>query len=138
MVRYSTGRKILSVLDDWAWYSFPYPDDVNAIALEKTMDSLASKLKEEATTGDFLHKYARGTINYDGDENKLFVAVQCTPNISKEDCIKCLSEASNEIRSCCTRKLLFEGRVVSTNCFVRYSHVSFFDAPERFSDEYCD
>ncbi|XP_076916052.1 cysteine-rich receptor-like protein kinase 41 [Bidens hawaiensis] len=94
MVRYSTGRKIFSILDDWAWYSFPYPDNVNAIALEKSMDSLASKLQEETAIGDVLKKYSTGTMNYDGDENSLFVAMQCTPDISKEDCIKCLSKVT--------------------------------------------
>ncbi|KAI3800315.1 hypothetical protein L1987_28402 [Smallanthus sonchifolius] len=82
MVRYSTGRKILSMLDDWAWYHLKEDSNhVKAVNLQKTMDSLLSKLKEEAARGDALRKYARGNVIYDGDELALYVAVQCTPNL---------------------------------------------------------
>ncbi|XP_076959400.1 cysteine-rich repeat secretory protein 1-like [Bidens hawaiensis] len=137
MVRYSTGRKILSVLDDWAWYSFPFVYKVSAIALEKTMDSFGSKLKEQAAGGDANQKYANGSVNYDGEEFKLHVAVQCTPDITKAVCIKCLSKASTEIRNCCTSKPLFHGRTFSTNCYIWYMHINIFDVPITFDPESC-
>ncbi|KAI3777317.1 hypothetical protein L1987_47117 [Smallanthus sonchifolius] len=93
MVRYSTGRKILSVLDDWEWFHLGSRTYVKAVELQKTMDSL---LKEEATGGDALRKYARGNVNYDGDELALYVAMQCTPDLSKADCVKCLSKANHK------------------------------------------
>ncbi|KAI3800314.1 hypothetical protein L1987_28401 [Smallanthus sonchifolius] len=138
IVRYSTGRKILSVLDDWAWHSSFFPDDfVQAVELEKTVDSLASKLKEQAAGGDALKKYAQGSVNYDNDELSLFMVMQCTPDLTKGDCVKCLSKASVELRSCCTRKKIFIARVVSTNCYAWYSHVSFFTPPSRFDSNDC-
>ncbi|MFS7934105.1 putative Gnk2-like domain-containing protein [Helianthus anomalus] len=75
MVRYSAARKIFSVLDDWAWYH--------------SGDRLSVKTK--AAGGDVLRKYAANTIHYDGDEHALYMDVMCTPDLTKEDCIKCLS-----------------------------------------------
>ncbi|XP_076908679.1 cysteine-rich repeat secretory protein 1-like [Bidens hawaiensis] len=139
MVRYSASRKTLSVLDDWAWYDSPHPTFVKAVDLEKTMDSLTSKLKVQAAGGgDALKRFATGTTNYDGEEHALYVVVQCTPDISKEDCIKCLSKASIEVRSCCTKKLRFGGMATSTNCYAWYHHISFFgDVPTKFDKEVC-
>ncbi|KAI3761079.1 hypothetical protein L1987_51486 [Smallanthus sonchifolius] len=137
MVRYSTGLKILSVLDDWAWFNLGSDGYVKAVELQKTIDSLVSKLKEEAVGGDGVRKYARGNVNYDGNELALYVAVQCTPDLSKGDCAKCLSKASTEIRSCCTGKPLFFGTVMSTNCYLVYQHTSFFYPPSKFNDKEC-
>ncbi|XP_076948855.1 cysteine-rich repeat secretory protein 1-like [Bidens hawaiensis] len=109
MVRYSTNRETLSVLDDWAWYRDLDTTFVKAVDLVKTMDSLTSKLKVKAGEGgDALKRFVTETEIYDGEENALYVAVQCTPDISKEDCVKCLSKASIEIRSCCTENSYLE------------------------------
>ncbi|KAI3741067.1 hypothetical protein L1987_58734 [Smallanthus sonchifolius] len=68
------------LLDDLAWYSYFFPDDfVKAVELEKTVDSLASKLKEQAAGGDALQK---GSVNYDNDELSLFMVMQCTPDLT--------------------------------------------------------
>ncbi|KAK9050078.1 hypothetical protein SSX86_030953 [Deinandra increscens subsp. villosa] len=85
-------------------------------------------LTEQAAGGGDLRKYASGSAIYDGEENALYLAVQCTPDISKGDCIKCLSKASIEIHSC-IQKTLFHGRVMSTNCYIRYSHIDFLRNP---------
>ncbi|KAJ0575142.1 hypothetical protein HanIR_Chr05g0209471 [Helianthus annuus] len=58
MVRYSVGRKIFSVLDDWAWYCHEGNGYVKTDELEKTVDGLVSKLKEQAAEGDALRKFA--------------------------------------------------------------------------------
>ncbi|XP_076959398.1 cysteine-rich repeat secretory protein 1-like [Bidens hawaiensis] len=139
IVRYSTSRKTLSVLDDWAWYRDLDTTFVKAVDLAKTMDSLTSKLKVQAAEGgDALKRFVTGTENYDGEEHALYVAVQCTPDISKEDCVKCLSKASIEIRSCCTEKLLFGGIATSTNCYAWYQHIKFYDdVPKKFDKELC-
>ncbi|KAJ0568836.1 putative Gnk2-like domain-containing protein [Helianthus annuus] len=139
MLRYSTGRKIYSVLDDWAWYDWKNILTVKAVELVKTMDDLTSKLKEQAAGGNALRKYAQGTVDYDQDDHSLYVAAQCTTDLSKADCNKCLSKASNRMRSCCTQKASFEGRVHSTNCILWYTHVSFFNPPIVSNpEEYCN
>ncbi|KAD3069338.1 hypothetical protein E3N88_37218 [Mikania micrantha] len=132
MLRFATGRNILSALDDWAWYYTADRDYVKAVALEETMDGLTSTLKERAAGGDTLRKHAFGSLTYDGIENELFVSLQCSPDISKDDCLKCLSKSRIEMRNCCSSKPLFSGRVMSTNCFFMYSHTSFFEPPTEF------
>ncbi|MFS7934096.1 putative Gnk2-like domain-containing protein [Helianthus anomalus] len=138
MVRYSVGRKIFSVLDDWAWYCHEGDGYVKTDELEKTVDGLVSKLKEHAAEGDALRKFASESVTYDRDEFPLHVAVQCTPDISKEDCTKCLSKAINGIRSCSTSKRYFAGSYLSANCYVWYSHIDgLLDPPTEFN-EYCN
>ncbi|KAM0059918.1 putative Gnk2-like domain-containing protein [Helianthus debilis subsp. tardiflorus] len=137
MLRFSTGRKIFSVLDNWAWYDLVYDNYVKAIDLVKTMDSLTSTLKEQAAGGNDLEKFASGKVIYDGDEHKLYAVAQCTPDLSKADCVKCLSEASTRMRSCCTGKSRFDGKVFSANCILRYSHVKLITPPEEYDPEYC-
>ncbi|KAJ0575163.1 putative Gnk2-like domain-containing protein [Helianthus annuus] len=136
MVRYSTGRKIFSVLDDWAWKRLGSGLSVSTANLAKTMDSMINKLKVKAAGGDALRKYASDTIHYDGDEHALYADVQCTPDLTKEDCLKCLTKGSNEIRNF-TRKPRFSGRVISTNCYVRYDHTSIFNPPTEYSGKEC-
>ncbi|KAJ0575160.1 putative Gnk2-like domain-containing protein [Helianthus annuus] len=136
MVRYSTGRKIFSVLDDWAWCRSGDDLSVSTVNLAKTMDSMINKLKVKAAGGDALRKYASDTIHYDGDEHALYADVQCTPDLTKENCLKCLTKGSNEIRSF-TRKPLFSGRVISTNCYVRYAHTSLFNPPTVYDTKLC-
>ncbi|KAM0021707.1 putative Gnk2-like domain-containing protein [Helianthus debilis subsp. tardiflorus] len=137
MLRFTTGRKILSVLDNWAWYDLVYDNYVKAVDLVKTMDSLTSTLKEQAAGGNDLDKFASGKVIYDGDEHKLYAVAQCTPDLSKADCVKCLSEASTRMRSCCTGKSRFDGRVFSANCILRYSHIKFITPPEEYDPKYC-
>ncbi|KAJ0921100.1 putative Gnk2-like domain-containing protein [Helianthus annuus] len=138
-IRKNQWRKIYSVLDDWAWYDWKNILTVKAVELVKTMDDLTSKLKEQAAGGNALRKYAQGTVDYDQDDHSLYVAAQCTTDLSKADCNKCLSKASNRMRSCCTQKASFEGRVHSTNCILWYTHVSFFNPPIVSNpEEYCN
>ncbi|KAK1420046.1 hypothetical protein QVD17_21346 [Tagetes erecta] len=129
MVRYTTGRKILSVLDDWAWHRIPDVNYVKTLNLQKTLDSMTGKLTEKAAGGDGVKKFAGDKVNYDGNEHVLYVSAQCTPDISKQDCIKCLTKATVEMRNCCSSKPLFGGSVLSTNCCLRYWHIDLFNPP---------
>ncbi|KAL8235527.1 hypothetical protein R6Q59_016608 [Mikania micrantha] len=118
MARYSVGRKIVSVLDDWAWYRNPDSHDVKAVGLQKTIDSLLIRLTEEAAGGGAVKKFATGSAKYDGEEHVLYVVAMCSPDLSKPDCLKCLSKATTETRTCCTQKPLFSSRIMSTNCYI--------------------
>ncbi|KAL8235526.1 hypothetical protein R6Q59_016607 [Mikania micrantha] len=136
MARYSVGRKIVSVLDDWAWYRNPDSNNVKAVGLQKTIDSLLSRLTEEAAGGGAVKKFATGSAKYDGEEHVLYVVTMCSPDLSKPDCLKCLSKATTETRTCCTQKPLFSSRIMSTNCYIKYTHVNIFDIP-KMSTKYC-
>ncbi|MFS7934109.1 putative Gnk2-like domain-containing protein [Helianthus anomalus] len=120
MVRYSIGRKILSALDDWAWYRLGDDLSVKTVNLAKTMDSMINKLKVKAAE-----------VMPFGNMRQT-----CTPDLTKGDCLKCLTKGSNEIRNF-TRKPLFSGVVISTNCYVRYRHTSLFNPPTEYSGNEC-
>ncbi|KAG6755863.1 hypothetical protein POTOM_039271 [Populus tomentosa] len=55
----------------------------------------------------------------------LYVLVQCTPDLSKYDCNKCLVLANLSISVCCNNNL--GGRVLFPSCNFRYGNYSFYN-----------
>ncbi|MFS7934097.1 putative Gnk2-like domain-containing protein [Helianthus anomalus] len=105
------------------------------VQAEKTLISIIFSLQIPWPLGLQFGGWGRTTR----DDHALYVAAQCTTDLSKADCNKCLSKASNRMRSCCTQKTSFEGRVHSTNCILWYTHVSFFNPPIVTNpEEYCN
>ncbi|MCD7471719.1 hypothetical protein HAX54_012349 [Datura stramonium] len=60
---------------------------------------------------------------------KLYGLVQCTRDLSKEDCKKCLDGNIAELSNCCAGKR--GARVVGGSCIVRYETYPFFKAPQK-------
>ncbi|XP_009591406.1 antimicrobial ginkbilobin-2-like protein [Nicotiana tomentosiformis] len=88
------------------------PESFNA----KTKELLGS-LVETAYKKQNL--YASGDMELIGDQyEKLYGLVQCTRDLSSEDCKKCLEGIITEIPSCCDGKE--GGRVVGGSCNFRY------------------
>ncbi|MFS7963297.1 putative Gnk2-like domain-containing protein [Helianthus anomalus] len=48
--------------------------------------------------------------------------MQCTPDLEEDDCLKCLSVATNVIHNCCSRERKLSGISMSTNCYFWYAH----------------
>ncbi|KAK9072326.1 hypothetical protein SSX86_008759 [Deinandra increscens subsp. villosa] len=78
----------------------------SAIDLEKGLNTLADKLKRPAAGGGMLQMFASGAIAYGPGPRgswPLYGYMQCTPDIRKEDCMKCLTDATNAIHNCCSK-----------------------------------
>jgi hypothetical protein len=82
--------------------------------------NLMKKLKEKAaSSNDSRVKYATGnetdvSLNF----QTIYGLVQCTPDLSFQDCTRCLDDAIYEITTCCNNKM--GGRVVKPSCKIRF------------------
>ncbi|CAN4097076.1 unnamed protein product [Withania somnifera] len=70
--------------------------------------------------------YATGEMEIE-ENKKLYGLVQCTRDLSNEDCKKCLEDIITELPSCCDGKE--GGRVVSGSCNFRYEIYPFINTP---------
>ncbi|KAI3515344.1 hypothetical protein L1887_14211 [Cichorium endivia] len=123
MVRYS-DRKISGVLDDWVWVHLPKDPIVAKVReLDQAVSDLASRLQTQAAGGTSLKKFASGNTTYGMEKVDLYAAMQCTPDLSKEQCTKCLFSTMLTVHSCCSGKL--GARMLSPNCYFRYDHDQF-------------
>lgn len=68
-------------------------------------------------------KFATRDANINGFQN-LYNLVQCTPDLSGEDCGTCLTEAIGSLPECCDGKL--GGRVLFPSCNIRYEVYPFY------------
>lgn len=128
MVRYA-DYSFKGKFDEWTpWTTFSTPNStsVNAGELEKGLNNLANKLKEPTAKDDNKKKYETGSITYGPGSRTLFGSMQCIPDIEKEKCMKCLSDATNNIHNCCSKKAKGGGIAISTNCYYWYSHEKIF------------
>jgi hypothetical protein len=91
--------------------------------------NLMKKLKEKAaSSNDSRVKYATGnetdvSLNF----QTIYGLVQCTPDLSFQDCTRCLDDAIYEIPTCCNNKM--GGRVVKPSCKIRFESALFYDPP---------
>lgn len=93
-----------------------FNDDVNI---------LLNNLTSEAAAGGSLRKYTAGSA-ITTDFKKIYALVQCTPDLSEQNCVNCLLSAIATIPNYCARKV---GRIiVLTSCSIRYDDHSFFDS----------
>lgn len=87
----------------------------------------------EAMDGGGDKKFGTKKANFTSFQN-LYTLAQCTPDLSKSGCEKCLTIATSELPSCCNGKQ--GGRVLIPSCNIRYElypfyHESTVPAPEE-------
>ncbi|KAD5507775.1 hypothetical protein E3N88_15478 [Mikania micrantha] len=127
MVRYA-DHVILGKPAEPVWGQFSSPPNqanANANELENGVNSLSNMLKTSAAGGDHLKKFAVGSVKYGPSSHNLYGWMQCTPDIGKEVCLKCLNDATNEMHKCCSRKRSLGGTTLSANCYFWYTHLNF-------------
>ncbi|KAJ0765754.1 putative Gnk2-like domain-containing protein [Helianthus annuus] len=127
MVRYADNQKFGNIAE-WGWFTPPAthpPTPANAGELEKALNDLSNQLKEKVKLVDNNY-YGTGSINYGPGSKTLYAAMQCTHGMSLEECVKCLSDATNEIHKCCSKLRKTGGIVLSTKCSYWYEHFKFF------------
>ncbi|XP_028808384.1 cysteine-rich repeat secretory protein 38-like [Neltuma alba] len=108
-------------ISSWSLQNVSDPDAFN----NKTKESL-SRLAEEAHANPKM--YAAGELKL-GDHWKnmtVYGLTQCTRDLSKDDCKKCLDGAIAKLSDCCAGKI--SARVVRGSCNVRYENYPFFKA----------
>ncbi|KAL1833547.1 hypothetical protein ACET3Z_003198 [Daucus carota] len=120
MLRYS-DRNIFNIMTTEPRYTDKNDGNVTAKNFEKKLRCLFDKLQAAATTaGTSELKLATGNISV--PQGTTFGLVQCTPDLTAQECKDCLGEAFGKLPDCCIDRI--GGRVVMPSCNVRYETYS--------------
>ncbi|KAH1199804.1 hypothetical protein AAZX31_18G218200 [Glycine max] len=126
MLRYS-NRAIFHTMD--ASYSYPMSNINNATDAEefnKVLGELLRNLSDKAASGDSRRKYAADTAVF-ANLQTIYGLVQCTPDLSRQDCGDCLHWSLADFGNVFKNKV---GAVVlRPSCNVRYEIYPFYDEP---------
>ncbi|KAK3431856.1 hypothetical protein EUGRSUZ_E03732 [Eucalyptus grandis] len=85
---------------------------------------LMKNISTEAAYVNSTQMFATGQINYSLSQTK-YGLVQCTRDMSSNDCYNCMDSALGDLKACCY--LQEGGTVVSRNCNARYEPYHFFN-----------
>ncbi|XP_010112670.2 putative receptor-like protein kinase At4g00960, partial [Morus notabilis] len=131
MLRYS-NRSLFGVMETYQKVFLWNRQNVSSNVDEFFQDlrTLLDGLKNQATSGSSLRKFATGNASAP-DFQTLYALVQCTPDLSHQDCNNCLDDAFADIPACCDRKI--GGRVIGTNCNFRYEIRLFYNLTDDAS-----
>ncbi|OMO64895.1 hypothetical protein COLO4_31707 [Corchorus olitorius] len=101
-------------------------NDTNQFDFQSALSGLLSNLSSQAASGGFLRKYAAGNSRVGSLQTVLYLMLQCTPDLSQEDCEDCLTKAKANIGSC-------QGnigcRIFNPSCFLRFESYLFYQDP---------
>ncbi|KAJ0082058.1 hypothetical protein Patl1_11035 [Pistacia atlantica] len=85
--------------------------------------SILRNLTKEAAFDPSTQMYVTGNVSFT-DTDTLYALVQCTTDLSADDCNKCLQTAIANISSCCYFSL--GARLLSRSCYLRYELYAFY------------
>jgi hypothetical protein len=127
MLRYSS-RNIFSTMDDtpeYQWMSMYYRvSDDEKVQFSKDLRNFLQNLSGRAAAGGSHRKFAVGNAAAPRSQT-IYGLVQCTPDLSEQDCSRCLSGAiDNFLKSYADR---LGGRILRPSCRLRYENSTFFD-----------
>ncbi|XP_019261042.1 PREDICTED: cysteine-rich receptor-like protein kinase 10 [Nicotiana attenuata] len=102
-------------------------DDGNASKPEEfnlELRKLLENLRDHAANGGPFRKYASGNATCPNFQT-IYALVQCTPDLSPQNCFDCLTDAYGDMPNCpCNGKR--GGRIIGTRCNFRYESARFF------------
>ncbi|KAK6264899.1 hypothetical protein SCA6_020333 [Theobroma cacao] len=90
----------------------------------RVLQVLLDYLRRVAAARGALLKYATGNSSLGAQI--WYALVQCTPDLSEQDCNDCLEAATEGIRSCCFGQM--GCRILRPSCNLRFESAKFFDA----------
>jgi len=108
------------VLYMWNPYDITVDVEFNQLLVNTISD--AANVAASAPSGE--KKFEAKRVNYTWLES-LYVLVQCTPDLSKYDCNRCLNQTLSDLPICCNNKT--GGRVLYPSCNLRYETYSFYN-----------
>ncbi|KAK3010336.1 hypothetical protein RJ639_010938 [Escallonia herrerae] len=122
MLRFSS-RNILGSMDDgYVAMGFRVDDATDPAQFNEVLGNLLFDLRKRATSG-VVRKYAADVVN-DTSLSKIYGLEQCTPDISKLDCGKCLDVAMGEITRYASGKV--GAAITRYSCVLRFETYEFF------------
>ncbi|GKV41759.1 hypothetical protein SLEP1_g49251 [Rubroshorea leprosula] len=97
--------------------------DLNAF--NQALSSLLNNLSNRAAAGGSLRKYAADNTTSPDVFGKIYALVQCSPDLSQEDCSNCLAKAIDRVSNCGGNTGC---RIQQPSCNLRYETYPFFQA----------
>ncbi|KAL0321786.1 UNVERIFIED_CONTAM: Cysteine-rich receptor-like protein kinase [Sesamum calycinum] len=123
-LRYSNETLVGTLATMPAYYWWNAENATSVDQFKEDLRTLLDDLREQAVYGGSLRKVAAGNIT-GPDFQRIFALVQCTPDLSPEDCRSCLIGAAADIPKCCDRKR--GGRVLRPSCTLRFEIYPFYN-----------
>jgi hypothetical protein len=128
MLRYS-NRFILGFQETSPSFYMWNRNNVSANYVNQFNDDLRTlldSLRSEAAAGGSLRKFAAKNGTAPAEFEALYGLVQCTPDLSEEDCNSCLDGAIQKIPVCCDSKQ--GGRWITPSCNFRFEVYQFYNS----------
>nr|GEX83279.1 concanavalin A-like lectin/glucanase, subgroup [Tanacetum cinerariifolium] len=119
-------RPFWGVLDTTSsgWFAFNPGNASNVAGFNEGLDRLLDQLRNDASKGGSLRKYASNSTS-GPNFTTLYGLMQCTPDLSENDCYNCLDRAIREIPNCCDSKR--GARYYYPSCNMRYEETRFYN-----------
>ncbi|XP_058754084.1 cysteine-rich repeat secretory protein 38-like isoform X1 [Vicia villosa] len=130
MLRYSNAS-IFGVMDTDTGYVYDIENKTGVDdAFSQTLNGLLDELKSTAAEGDWRKKFGIKSVKVNESNNNnnetIYGLVQCTPDLTKKSCTKCLDSAYGKFSTWCKdmKGCLYMG----PSCSVRYDIVQFYQS----------
>ncbi|KAM4113989.1 hypothetical protein ACJW30_04G036600 [Castanea mollissima] len=121
-----TFRDIFGIMEDspalYMWNNNNVSANVDQF--NQDLRTLLDSQRVQAAKGGSLRKFAAGNATAPNNQT-LYSLVQCSPDLSEQDCSGCLAGAMGDIPKCCDGKQ--GGRVIRPSCNFRYEVSLFYD-----------
>jgi len=127
MLRYS-NRSILGVVETNPSFYMGNTENVSANYVNRfknDLRTLLESLRSQAAAGGPDLKFAAGSVTTQNFQT-LYAFVQCTPDLSQQDCNDCLVGAFQGVSQCCDGNE--GGRVLRPSCYVRFEVYPFYNS----------
>ncbi|KAL0353219.1 UNVERIFIED_CONTAM: Cysteine-rich receptor-like protein kinase [Sesamum angustifolium] len=124
LLRYSNETFVGTLATGPTWYLSNTQNATSPDQFKQDLRTLLDNLRGQAAYGGSLRKVAAGNTT-GPDFQTIFGLVQCTPDLSADDCSSCLIDAALEIPNCCDGKR--GGRVLKPSCTLRFENYPFYN-----------
>ncbi|TKY51089.1 Cysteine-rich receptor protein kinase 25 [Spatholobus suberectus] len=130
LVRYS-NRCFFSTMDEWPRFNFMDYNVTNSTKeegsygfwlLSKTLSDAVGEAANAGPAGTM--KFATKNATLSGSHQRVHTLVQCTPDLSSEDCSKCLGDIMRDIPLCCLGRI--GGMVLYPSCTLMFGSRHFY------------
>ncbi|ESW15156.1 hypothetical protein PHAVU_007G049100 [Phaseolus vulgaris] len=126
MLRYSNYTIFHQMETSPRYYMWNTANATDATQFNEVLGNLMKSLKDTAASGDSRRKYATAENATGLNFQTIYGLVQCTPDLSQQECTQCLDGVISEIPTCCNGKV--GGRVLRPSCNIRFETYSFYGA----------
>ncbi|XP_047312074.1 cysteine-rich receptor-like protein kinase 25 [Impatiens glandulifera] len=125
MLRYSNRSLTGSVAANLFLFAWNTANATNVAQFNQELGTLMTDLRTKASKGGSLLKFAAGNKTTIPDFQTLYGLVQCTPDLTEQQCNNCLLDRIAQIPDCCDGKR--GGLVIAWSCYLRFETYLFYN-----------